>query len=660
MLFTRKLGKKGSVSVIGALVLPMLIGSAGLVAEYGHAVLIKTQNQRVADLAAYAGATAYNTTGSTDSMTAVADNVAALNGISSSAVSASLVTSPSGDGNQAVKVTINTSMPILISQVVGSAATVSIGVQALAELKANAQGCIIALNTSGSGVTLSGGTAVTASGCAVDSNNSVAVPCGTSITTPAVNYDGAAPSVGCGGIETSSGGAAKIVKALTADPLSGNSGVATATGRLSTVSAMTAPAAPTVAAATDVNIGYSTTNALVTNNAYNVCIAGCVVTGGACSGGACAAAYSSTWTVTCTGVGPFNFGNTTLSGGITLNFNTSGSPSATYNMKSFCNCGGGVLMNLGPGTYNIANGLTTTGGSTVTFGAGTFNIGPSASGCNGGGKYSVCNEGTTLTFGGPSTFNFSSGIYAKGGETITFGSGSTNSFDIGPSSDGNAFYAGGGSVTLFADANGSSSDVFEMVGNLNVASGGGSCLQISAAAQHDIDGNMSTAGGTILGAGVYTVHGYIALGGGGGGDVTCWGSTVGMYGNGVTMVTDGSSTPGSGVCSGQAFCVAAGYGHVTLTSPSSGTTADLAVIGPQSPSNTHGAYFAEGASNTSISGAFYFPNGPVSFSGAAALGSGTGVCLELIGSQVTLAGGSALASTCVSSGAVTASAVLVQ
>ena len=316
-------------------------------------------------------------------------------------------------------------------------------------------------------------------------------------------------------------------------------------------------------------------------------------------------------------------------------------------------------MSFPAGIYNIAKGLVTGGGSTTTFGAGTFNIGQYASSCNGGGKYSICNTGTSLTFGGPSSFTLSNGIYNKGGETLTLGSGSTNSFDIGPSSDGNAFYAGGGSTTLFADATGSS-DLFQLVGNLNVASGGGSCLQISAAAQHDIDGNMSTAGGTNLGAGVYTVHGYIALGGGGGGDVTCWGSTVGMYGADVTMVTDGSSTPSSGVCSGQAFCVAAGYGHVTLTSPTSGTTADLAVIGPQSPSTTAGAYFAEGASNTNISGAFYFPNGPVSFSGAAALGSGTGQCLELIGSQVTLAGGSALASTCVSSGAVTASAVLVQ
>ncbi len=638
------MGKRGSVSVIGALVLPIIIGSAGLVAEYGHAVLIKTQNQRIADLAAYAGATAYNATSSTDSMTSVIDNVAALNGIPAADVTGSLVTSPSGDGNQAVRVNITTSMPILISQVVGSAASVSVAVQSLAELKANAQGCIIALNTAGTGVTLSGGTAVTASGCAVDSNNSLAVPCGTSIVTPAVNYDGAAPTVGCSGI-TAPSGSVKIVKALTADPLSGNAGVAAATGRLSTVTAMTAPTAPSASAGTGIDFQYSN----CTDSPS--CVINEIT---ATTGGGCVASFASpVWTVTCTGAGPFNFGSITEQGGITVNFTSSAS--AVFNFNAVCDCG--TALSFGPGTYNIAGGLSTGGGSTTSFGAGTFNIGKGAASCNGGGKYSICNTGTSLTFAGPSTFNLTAGIYNKGGETITFGSGTTNSFDVGPSSDGNAFYSGGGATTFFGDATGSG-DVFEMDGNVNVASGGGSCLAISSAAQHDINGYFSTAGGTILGSGVYTVHGYISLGGNGGGDVTCWGSTVGMYGADVTLVTDGSSTPASGTCSGQAFCVGAGYGHVTLTSPTSGTTADLAVIGPQS--NTKGANFAEGASNTNISGAFYFPDGPVSFSGAAALGSGTGLCLELIGSQVTLAGGSALASTCVGSGAVTASAVLVQ
>ncbi|HEV2365157.1 MAG TPA: pilus assembly protein TadG-related protein [Caulobacteraceae bacterium] len=629
------------MSVIGAIALPLLIGMTGLVADYGHGVLVKTQNQRIADLAAYAGATVYNTTGSTDLMTAAIDNVAALNGISSTAVTGSLVTSPSGDGSQAVKVAINTSLPVYLASVLGGGNQIQVAVAAYAELKANAQGCIIALNTGGTGVTLSGGTSVTASGCAVDSNTSVTVPCGDTITTIAVNYDGAAPSEPCNGIQPPSGHSLHIVKALTADPLSGNSGVTTATSRLATVAALTSPGAPTVPGGGNIAFAYSVST-----------------TQSEASADGCAASYASdTWTLTCPSGGTYNFGNITTGGGITVNFNTSGSASTTYNFNSINNTG--TAMHFGPGTFNIAKGLYTGGGTTTTFGAGAFNIGEGAGACNGGGKYSICNTGTTLSFGGPSSFTLQGGIYNKGGESITFGAGSTNSYVIGASSDGNAFYAGGGAVTWFSDATGSG-DLFQMAGNLNVASGGGSCLNLPAAAQHDINGYFSTAGGTILGAGVYTVHGYISLGGNGGGDVTCWGSDVGMYGAGVTLVTDGSSLPSSGSCAGAAFCLAAGYDNVTLTAPSSGTTAQLAVIGPQSTTNTATATFTEGASNTSVSGAFYFPNGPVNLSGAATLGNGSGQCLELIGSQVTLAGGSAVASTCVGSGAVTSTAVLVQ
>ena len=195
-------------------------------------------------------------------------------------------------------------------------------------------------------------------------------------------------------------------------------------------------------------------------------------------------------------------------------------------------------MTFGPGTFNVAGGVTSKGGTTTTFGAGTFDIGESASACNGGGKYSVCNLGTTSPSAARAASPCRAGVYVKGGQTITFGSGSTNSFNIGSSSDGNAYYGNGGAITYFGDATGSG-DVFQMVGAVNVASGGGSCLYLGAAAQHDIDGPLETAGGTDLGAGVYTVHGYISLGGNGGGDVTCWGSVVGMNGTGVTLVTDG-------------------------------------------------------------------------------------------------------------------------
>jgi hypothetical protein len=129
-----------------------------------------------------------------------------------------------------------------------------------------------------------------------------------------------------------------------------------------------------------------------------------------------------------------------------------------------------------------------------------------------------------------------------------------------------------------------------------------------------------------------------------------------MSGSGVTFVISATSTPSSGSCLGQAFCVASGYNHVTLTAPASGDTAQLVVIGPTSSANTAGATFAEGAVNTSLSGSFYLPHGPLTLSGGASVGNGTGQCLEMIASQISLAGGTALASSCTGVGGTTVSA----
>ncbi len=609
--------RRGAVSVLSAVIFPVLVGALGLVADYGYALVGKTENQRVADMAAYAGALAYNSTSSTSSMTSAITNVITLNGVPSSAVTSSLTTSPSGDGNQAVQVRIETTDPLHIADALGGVRSLTLGGLAYAELKSATPGCIIALSTSGTGVTLSGGTSLTSSSCAIDSNNTVSVPCGTSITTIAVNYDSSSvPSQPCSGIQPPSGTASvKFKNTKTSDPLSGSTEVSAATARITTVAAETGPSGPTGGTAD--TFGYSGTPTLPSG---------------------CSGVFSSpTWTVTCSGAGPFNFGAITVSGGIKLvvtNANTAA-------------------------TYNINGGINTGGGTTTTFVAGTYNIGRASSSCNGGGDYSICNTGTTLTFGGPSTFVLQGGVYNSGGATLTMGSGTTNSFNFGPSSDGNAVYVAGGSTTVFADATGTS-DLFQMVGNFNVASGGGSCVTVSAASQHDINGYFSVAGGVTLGTGTYTVNGYVGLGANGGGDVSCNGTTVGMSGTGVTFVISGTSTPSSGTCSGQAFCVAAGYNHVTLTAPSSGTLSQLLVVGPTSTSNTTGAAFAEGAAATSLSGTFYFPNGPISLSGGASVGNGSSQCLEMIGSQITLSGGTALASTCISGGASSAAVVLVQ
>jgi Flp pilus assembly protein TadG len=634
--------RRASVTTVAALVLPALFGMAGLVAEYGHGLLSKVENQRVADLAAYAGALAYNTTSSTTSMTTAADNVAALNNIPASDVSVTLVTSPSGDGHSAVDVQIATQVPLLLSQMVGSGPELPVSSTGYAELEAGVPACVIALKSGGTGVTLSGGTSVSAPGCAVASNNTVTVPCGDTITTKSVAYDSAAlPSEPCGGIVAPSGGTLSILKTVTADPLATNSGVTTATARLATVAGETGPSAPSVSTGGDISFAYNQSSTQ----------AQAIADG-------CTASYSgNTWTLTCTGASTYHFGNITFGGGINLNFNTGGAATNTYDFSGSIN-NTGTVVNFGPGTYNISQGINTSGGTTTTFGAGTFNIGQATSNGNCSAKYSICNT-STLTFGGPSTFNLSSGLENTGGSTLTMGSGATNSFDIGPGSDGNAVVAQGGSKTFFGDATGSN-DMFQLIGNFDVSSGGGSCMTISAASQHDIYGNFASAGGTFLGSGVYTVTGYIGLGANGGGDVTCNGVDVGINGTNVTFVDGGGSTPSSGSCSGQSFCVAAGYSNITLTAPSAGTTAELVVIGPTSTSNTTGATFTEGASGTSLSGAFYYPNGTISLGGGASVGNGPNQCLELVGSQVTLTGGTTAASTCISGGTTSSSVRLVQ
>ncbi len=593
--------RDGSVSVIGAVTLPVIVGFLALGADYGHGLVVKTENQRTADLSAYAGALAYASKGTTAAMTAAAQRLAALNGIKASQVTANLVASPRNAANPAVSVNIATNDVLLLAPVLRSGTTMPVNAKSYAALNATAQSCMLALSASGSGVTLNGGTSISAPACTVASNTTVSVPCGDTVTAKSVTYNSAAvPSQPCNGIS------AAITKIATADPLAANTGIAQAAAHASALSSLTSPSAPA-------SSGSSFSTAWAAS--------GTTTTVGSCTA---VMGSNSIWTMTCPGGGKtFNFGSITVNGGFPLIIQTA---------------------DAAPATFNIAQGVVNS--ASLTFGAGTFNIGPASTGSCWAGAYSICNLSGTLIFGGPSTFVTSSGLYNGGGSTMTLGSGTTNSFSIGSAnSSGNAINIQGGSTLTFADATGSSG-LFRVVGN--VTSGGGSCMVLSAATAHDINGFFSAAGGTVLGAGVYSVYGYIALGAGGGGDVSCNGQTVGFTGTNVTVVTAGASTSQTYPCSGSAFCIGAGYNHVSLTAPTTGTNASLGVIGPVSSSNNASALLTEGASNTSISGAFYFPNGPLTLSGGASIGNQPNQCLQIVASQITLTGGtSASASNCV-------------
>jgi hypothetical protein len=631
---------RGSISVLSALTIVAVIGFSALALEFGHGLLQRVENQRIADVAAYGGALVYNSTGSSSSTSSAVGNIAALNGLSSTAANSSVVSSPTSDGNNAVKVTVTTNVPLYLAQLIRANTTMGVSATSYAEVNATAPGCIIALKGSGSGISLSGGTSITANNCAVASNNAVTLVGGTKITTKNLDYSTSYSVSGGSSIVPPSGtSSVTYSKSTTADPLSSNSEVSGATSRISTVSSITSPSGPSVSGGSNVVFGWSSTSMSI--GSPTPCTA---------------ARVGSTWTVTCAGSTTYTFGNISLGGGITVNFNTGGSSSITYNFNGNIDGSSGTALSFGPGTYNVKGGIIAAGSLPMTFGAGAFNIGTTS--CSGTSGYSICLSGSArLTFGGPSTFVLAGGIYqgASGmppNAALSLGYGSSsNSFNIGKSSNGYSLNEANG-ATLFGDASGTG-DLFQMAGSLTTS--GGTCVAVSAAAEHDINGYINGAGGISLGSGIYTVNGYVALGNSGGGDVSncpTSGTTTGLSAIGVTLVISGASTVSCGSTT-SAFCLGAGYSTVKLTAPTStstlgSSTAGLAVIGPQSTSNTAAAAFTSGATNTQVSGAFYFPNGPVTMSGAATLHDtvDSGACLELIGSQVTLSGGSATGSTC--------------
>ena len=514
------------------------------------------------------------------------------------------------------------------------------------ELKNDTLACIIAVKGAGTGVTLSGAGRITANACGVasaattTSPASIVVPNGATVTTPQVTTPQALTATQKANIQPPAGTGAVTykVKPVT-DPLAGNSEVTTAVSRLSTVAALTNPNAPMTPSGTNWSPAY-------TGPTTTASIGGCTETE--------SAAYSGIWTATCNGVGPFNFNNLDLSGAASVTF-SGDNANAVYNFSGKVSTGSATVTFDGAGTYNIAAGLTVGGGSTTKFtSAATLKIGPNAAGSCNGGNYSICNTGPLLSFVGPSTFVLSNGLYNGGGSTMAVGSGSTsNSYQIGKSSDGYAINMGGGSTVTLNDAT-AVGEVF--TANGNIGNGGGSCLTLPAATQHDINGSIILGGGATLGGGIYTIYNYLALGNAGGGAVTCGGQSIGIKAIGVSLIIGGNATVS---CDGTvAFCIAGGYTNVTLTAPSIGSTANLAVVGPTVSGNTAGATLKAGASGASITGAFYFPYGTFAMNGGASVGSGG--CLELIAAQVNILQGTAVGTVCVGLVANPQKVVLVQ
>ncbi len=566
----------GIVLISVALMLPAIIAVLALALEMGAMTLARTQNQRVADLAAYAGATAWGRTSSEDVMRETAFHVAELNGAGREQVTIELRRSPANGENQAVAVTISDSRDLILAPIAGLGKKLISGASAVVELRRSLGVCVAALDQNGPGISLSGGTRMSAPDCLVGSNTSLTLSGSSKLTAKKVTYrtdypfvSGAAAIFGPGDTDPD------ISQSTIDDPFADLPGVLLAREALVRAGAVNVPAPPQGSISPDITFAYDpakTTSALQQ--------VGCI--------GSEASPYSNNWTVTCSSQ-TLNFGKIEVQGGGRVQFNVGGSAGTTYNITSIKNS------------------------SQIAFGPGSFNI--------------------------------RQGVESGGGTVLVLGSGNSNSFRIGPfPGTGLALKADGSSNVSFAGALGDAG-VFELSGAVQTA--GSSCVFLPAAAEHLINGSISTAGGLTLGSGLYAVTGYVALGENGGGAVNCGGRTVGLNASNVTLAVAANQIAG-GACSGRAFCAANGYSGVIITAPGDGPTAGMGVIGP-SGSNRAGAAILQGAADMRVSGVVYFPNGPIDITGGASIGGtgGTADCLQLIGASITQQGGTAAASECV-------------
>jgi Flp pilus assembly protein TadG len=151
----------------------------------------------------------------------------------------------------------------------------------------------------------------------------------------------------------------------------------------------------------------------------------------------------------------------------------------------------------------------------------------------------------------------------------------------------------------------------------------------------------STYGGTMVICGNLTTSGLATLNLGPGTYILDSGSfsvsgTSTVTGTGVTIIlTSSKSTYGTATISGGTT--------VTLTAPTSGALSGLALF--QDPKASGGTNSLSGASGQNITGAIYFPDEAVSYSGGSTTGTAA-KCTQLIGLTLTFSGTTTFNSTC--------------
>ncbi len=241
--------RRGSVALMTAVMLPVMIMTLAMGIEITYWSVVKLELQRVADVAAWAGAAQYVGTASGSSATGAAADVAEINGIQSATartwnaatktttdnmITAQMVSGPRNAADVAVKVTVQRNISKSFSRIFPSLEpSVTVSAFAVAEITpVGAQPCILALAGYETGITteiditVGGNASLTASGCSMRSNGGIRTNGGATITASGVYAGGTISGSGiCCGLYPNAG--------QSSDPYANNAAVQGALAQLS-------------------------------------------------------------------------------------------------------------------------------------------------------------------------------------------------------------------------------------------------------------------------------------------------------------------------------------------------------------------------------------------------------------------------------------------
>lgn len=459
----------GGISVIGAFGLIAMIGAIALSVELGQGYIALQANQRTADMAALGGATAYASNPSQTVLLATAGDIANANGVETSRVTTRFIENYEGSGTDVIQVDVRSTIPLYFARILNSDASYTVESTGVASLpSASTPACILALDSNGTGIRVSGGASITARDCAVASNDLISVTGGSRITaasastTDNISVEGGshvtATDIVYGGSTSVQAGSsitgAQTRRSITvADPMAGDARLTAAFAALGTHAT---PVKPTVPTGEDLTVGYWPTTMTFQ--------------------GRSASLVNGTWTFP---AGIYNIRNLNTQ---SLTLTIQGPSEVT--VSSSVNIGGGGKLIIGDGPVSIAAPINLGGGTSMTLGAGRHYLGRITL----GGGSSVAIGAGDLDVDGPVNIT-------GGGSRMTVGAGDVA---IGASGGKSIELAGGGELR-FGDGR------FSTAGS--IVTQGGSILELGATATHYINGNLDLRGTVILGRGLYLING---------------------------------------------------------------------------------------------------------------------------------------------------------